>query len=502
MYLGSRPKRRRSSPWRVLTLLVLIGIGVYVLMQVRQEPVEPAAVVPTPTATRVASSYAAEAEDLYWEGDLAGAIAAYERALEMDPGRVEVTVSLARLLALEGRTMEAVELAKRAVERSPESARAWAVLGMAYDWHGGVAEALEACQRAIELDPDYADAHAYLAEAQVDAGGWAQATETARTAVDLDAGSVDVQRNYGYVMEVQGNYREALRAYQGALAIHPNLAYLHTAVGMNYLALGDFDAAMDSFERAIEVDPNRAKTYYRLGRAYYDRAQADQAQAHLEKAIEVDREFGPAFGYLGFVHWGRRNYEDAIPNLERAITLECMAARRRARRFIVTVEDRGEAVDNPSSPAVMRGDFAPLSLNETDRYRAELEPVVTGDGWQGAWGSVTLDTRTGVYTVTLEEMPETRRDESYVGWFEGVKTLPGDPLNTGELSLSNGDLEATFEAIWVRGPRIDYFYTLGLAHFYMAECEEAYPFFEAALQIDPEAENALRGVQLCEEAGG
>jgi hypothetical protein len=113
---------------------------------------------------------------------------------------------------------------------------------------------------------------------------------------------------------------------------------------------------------------------------------------------------------------------------------------------------------------------------------------------------VTLDTGTGVYTVTLEELPETRYDRAYVGWFEGVRTLSGDPLHTGRLSLNSGGLEAAFEATSVQGPRIDYFYTLGLAHFYMAECEKAYPLFEAALQIDPEAENALQGIRLCEQA--
>lgn len=499
MYLGSRPKKRRSSPWRVLTLLVLIGIGIYVLVQVNQEPVE-SAVVLTPTPTRLPSSYVAEAEELYRQGSLDTAITAYERALEMDPSKVEARVSLARLLALEGHTIEAVEYAEQAVNQAPESAQAWAILGMVYDWHGEVDQALEACRHAIELAPDHADAYAYLAEAHADAGNWAEATQSARTALDLDSQSVDVQRNYGYVMEVQGNYWEALKGYKQALKIHPNLAYLHVAVGQNYLALGSFDTAMESFEKATQVDPNSAEAYYRLGRAYYERGEPDQAQTYLEQAIEADPRYGPAYGYLAFTYWSRRDYEDAIPNLERAITLESMAARRRARGFLVTLENRGGQVVDPSSSVAMSGDFDPLSLDDTDTLRAELEPVTMEEGWQGARGSVTLDTQTGVYTVTLEALPETRYDRAYVGWFEGVKTLSGDPLNTAQLSPSSGDLEASFEAAWVQGPRIDYFYTLGLAHFYLAECEKAYPLFEAALQIDPEAENALQGIRLCEQA--
>jgi len=499
MYLGSRPKKRRSSPWRVLTLLVLIGFGIYVLVQVQREPVE-SAFVPTPTPTRLPASYITEAEDLYRQGNLEGAIAAYQRALEMGAGNVEATVSLARLLALERRTIEAVEYAERAVDQAPESARAWAVLGMVYDWHGEVDRALEACQHAIELAPDHADAYAYLAEAQADAGQWPEATQTIQTAVELDSESVDVQRNYGYVMEVQGNYWEAVRGYEEALTIHPNLAYLHIAVGKNHLALGDFDGAMESFQKATEVDPNSEEAYYRLGRAYYERGQPDEAQAYLEQAIEANPEYGPAYGYLAFTYWSRRDYEDAIPNLERAITLESRVARRRARGFVVTVEDRGGETVTPSSSVVMSGDFAPPSLDEAGILQADLEPLTTDEGWQGARGSVTFDTRTGVYTVTLERVPETRYNQAYVGWFEGVNAFSGDPLNTGQLSPNGGDLEASFEATRVRGPRIDYFYTLGLAHFYLDECETAYPLFEAALQINPEDENALQGIRLCDQA--
>jgi tetratricopeptide (TPR) repeat protein len=284
------------------------------------------------------------------------------------------------------------------------------------------------------------------------------------------------------------------------LAIHPHLAYLHIAVGKNYMALGNPDAALGSFEKAAEVDPRSAEAYYRLGRAYYDRGDPTTAQEYLQTATEVDPRFGSAFGYLAFTYWSRRNYEDAIPNLQRAIMLDAWRARRHARGFVVSLESRQGGLIQPSSEVVMDGDFEPTSFDNTDVLRASLSPLTIEDGWQGAQGSVILDTRTGVYTVTLEAMPATRYDRVYVGWFQGVRTLSGHPLSTGPLNLDEGSVEAQFEAVWVEGPRIDYFYTLGLAHFFLDECEKAYPFFDAALQINPEDENALRGVQLCREA--
>jgi len=506
MYLEPtiRRKKRRSSPLRVVFLLMLISAGIYVYATIQQEQVE-SPFIPTPTPTRSALSYATEAEELYLQGKLAEAITAYEQALALDPDDVLLYIPLARLLTLEGRTVEAVRHAQQATGMAPENARAWAVLGMAYDWKGNVPEAIDACKRAIELDPTYAEGYAYLAEAYADAVRWAEATETAQTALQLDGHSVDAHRNYGYVLERQANYWEAVEAYERALEIHPNLAYIHIAAGRNYIALGDFDAAVDSFQRAIEINPDDAEAYSGLGRAYYDIGEYEQAETYLKKAIEVDPKFGPAFGYLAFTYWARRNYESAIENLEPAIELECIAARQKAEAFKVTLEDPNSEMPGPSPDVVMRGDFAPTSSSPSggnrDTLQATLTPKEDTEAWANASGTVTFNTRTGKYTVKLEGLPRPRYGQVYAGWFEGVNALSGDPLGTGPLRpKTDGSVEAQLEATWVEGPRIEHFYTLGLAYFYMAECEKSYPLFDAALQIDPEEINALEGIRLCQEA--
>jgi tetratricopeptide (TPR) repeat protein len=489
---------------RMLFLLLLISGGVYVYTQIKQEQVE-SPFVPTPTPTRSALSYADEAEEWYLQGKLEEAIITYERAIALDPDDVLSYIPLARLLALEGRTVEAVRRAQQAVDMAPENAQAWAVLGMAYDWNGDVPEAIDACERAREFDPTYAEAYAYLAEAYVDAVRWVEATEAAQTAIKLDDRSVDAHRNYGYVLEQQGNYWEAVEEYERALEIHPYLAYIHIAAGRNYGVLGDFDAATGSFQRAIEIDPDSVEAYYRLGRAYYDLEEYERAETYFEQAIEADPEFGPAFGYLAFTYYRRRNYEDAIVSLEPAIELECIAARRQADTFYITIEETGSETLGPSAVLVMRGDFVfPSTGSEgsEDLLRVTLVPKEEDDEeWADARGTVTLNTRTGKYKVELEGMPRAQYGYAYVGWFDGVNALSGDPLSTGPLSVkADGSLEADFETGWVEGPRIEYFYTLGLCHFYMAECEKSYPLFDAALQIDPEDYSALEGIRLCQEA--
>jgi len=485
-------------------LLMLISAGIYVYAMIKQEHIE-SPFVPTPVPTRSALSYAAEAEELYLQGKLTEAIIAYEQAIALEPGDVLLYIPLARLLALEGRTVEAMRRARRATEMAPENARAWAVMGMAYDWNGDVPEAIDACKRAIELDPTYAEGYAYLAEAYADAVRWADATEAAQIALQLDDHSVDTHRNYGYVLEMQGNYWEALEAYERALEIHPNLAYIHIAAGRDHRALGDFDAAVRSFQRATEVDPNNAEAYDQLGWTYFNLGEYEQAETYHEQAVEADPEFGQALGHLAITYWVRRNYESAIPNFERAIELEFAAARQKAEVFYITIEDLGSDTPGPSPNVVVRGDFVPTSTGKQDTLRAALTPKEGDEAWVNAGGTVTFDTRTGKYTVEMKGLPRLEYGRAYVGWFDGINALSGDPLSSGQLRPeANGNLKVEIEATWVEGPAIEYFYTLGLAYFYMAECEKSYPLFDAALQIDPQEVNALEGIRLCQatETGG
>jgi tetratricopeptide (TPR) repeat protein len=497
MYLGElRPKpRRRSSPVRVVILLVLIGFSLYLYGLVRREEiVEP--YVPLPTPTRSALSYADEADDLYRQGQLRAAIERYRQARALDPSDVRLLIPLVRLLTVEGRLDEAIAGGEEAVRMAPENARAWAALGMAYDWRRQLTKAAEACSRAVELDPGEALGHACLAEVYADQMRWDEANEAAQRALSLDPNSVDAHRNHGYVLEVQGNWSGAIEEYRKALEIHPNLAYIHMAVGRNYRALGDFRAALEAFERAVEIDPDNALANDQLGWTYFNIGEYQQAELYLKQATESDPTLGQAFGHLAITYWTRRNYEAAIPNFEQALKLELAAARRRARAFVITVETPGEQLLLPSAEVVLRGEF--VASPDGASTQAILAPPTPGGARGNTGGSVTLDVLSGRYTLAVQGMPMRTDGRVYVGWFEGLDTLSGDPVHSEPLRIRlDGSAQIEQETGWVKAAPIEYYYTLGLAYYYLDQCEKAYPLFDAALQIDPEDPNAPEGIRLC-----
>jgi tetratricopeptide (TPR) repeat protein len=502
MYLGDprQSKNRRSSPVRVVILLLLIGFSLYLYALIRREDIEPP-FVPTPTPTRSALSYASEADELYQQGKVGRAISVYEQAIALDPDNVLIYIPMVRLLTLERRLDEALALGQTAVKIAPENAQAWTALCMAYDWSGEVGKAIEAGQRAIELDPRYAEGFAYLAEAYADASRWAEATEAAKTALELDDRSADVYRNYGYVLEVQGNWSGAIEAYKQALERHPNLAYVHIAIGRNYLALGNYEAALEHFLHAVEIDPDQALANDQVGWTYFGLGEYEQAETYLKRATELDPEFGRAFGHLAINYWSRRNYEAAIPNFERAIRLELTAARQRVPEFYVTIESPDSPLVQPSAEVLLSGEFVPASLGDPDVLRATLKPVMPYETGTVPTGTVTLDSRTGQYAVELGGMPLQSDGGLYIGWFVELKTLSGGSVRTEPLRVRfDGTCRAEGQLTYVDAAPIEYYYTLGLAYYYLDQCEKSYPLFDVAMEIDPEDPNAIEGIRLCQVA--
>lgn len=383
--LGSR--RRRTSPRRVLWLLIAIGAGVFVIVnqnQLRRQLVPP----PTPTATRTARSYVVEAEAVYETGNMPAAIDAYAQAVALDPQNVDALIKLSRLLVLRGRTTEGVQYAERAAQAAPKNAAAQAALAMAYDWHAGrlqqrgreleagdfFQKAIAAGQTAVTLDGTYAEAHAYLAETYADLGSWASAVDHAQQALDLDAQRADAQRALAYVRESQGNYAGAAEAYERAIQLAPHEVNLYVALGQDYRVLTDWPKALDAFERATKIDPAYVASFDELGWTYFYIEDYKQAQQILEKAIEVDPESWSARSHLAATYYARRNYEDAATTFKTAI--ELMNKDFDADRYCVVAKTSGcDRVVVAYATMAVANCYLAGAYNDPGKYEQEALPA-------------------------------------------------------------------------------------------------------------------------------
>jgi tetratricopeptide repeat protein len=109
-------------------------------------------------------------------GEWEQSIAAFRRALQLQPSVAELHFNLAGALQLSGRRDEAIGSYQNALSLRPDHADGWANLGNLYAELNRPTDAIAAFERAIALRPDFAMAHLNLGVAHLQIGnferGW------------------------------------------------------------------------------------------------------------------------------------------------------------------------------------------------------------------------------------------------------------------------------------------------------------------------------------------
>lgn len=335
MYLSGskwnmRKKKRRSNPFRVLILVLLIAAAIYFERVI--VPTIPPPFVPTPVPTRSPASFVLEAESLFEAGKLAQAEDAYNEAIGANPHEPEFHINLARIQVFSGKYEEAKESASNAVLIEPNSAIANAVYGwvldfLAFDTQDQtestalLVDALEHIERALDFDPNSALIQAYYAEVLIDyeIERYSDALAAAQLAVQLDPNLMEAHRALGYVWESTGTYDRALDSYLAAVRIHNNLPILFISVGNMYQALNDVESAKDSYLRAAALDPTNPDPLNRIALAESRVGNYGIASQYAADAVEKDPSNPRLHGNLGRMYFKNNENSKAIAELRLAV---------------------------------------------------------------------------------------------------------------------------------------------------------------------------------------
>jgi len=275
-------------------------------------------------------------------GDREKAIAAYERALDLDAGYGPLYVRLAQLLVPSDRE-RAASLCQRALELNPNNPTAIVGLGLCALAGGEPEAALARIEQALEIMPDYRQAHEALARALDELGREEEAQKhrematRGRTPVLGDHLFEMMLRNGMHLQTLLhdaielakgGLFEEADRALEVARSVDPDNLFTRRITGSVRSLQGRFEEAAEEYRQVLEVRPN----------AWDVKAELAEALSQLGEHAEAEAAFLAVLAQDPTQRYALEHYGQLLLKLERAEEAEKLlreaAARRPEERWI------------------------------------------------------------------------------------------------------------------------------------------------------------------------
>ena len=281
-------------------------------------------------------------------GDLAGAHAAFDKAIAVAPGQAPAHFGLGLVELREGSGDAAVASLKRAFALDPKLNGVSLFLGIAQYQTGAGIEAAASLRNAIAIDPRNTEALTWLGIVEIGLDHPEQAAEPLDRAAalshpdahvlyydarahrltaekvyqrlyQLDPDSVLVHRALAESLAASGQPENASAEYEKALRKEPNNAELYEALGEQEQKLSRFTEAEKTYKQELALSPGNPVANYNLGKIAVEHGRPDEGVRLLQAALAAHATPAPANFYLGLGLSELGQTNEAATALERAL---------------------------------------------------------------------------------------------------------------------------------------------------------------------------------------
>jgi len=264
------------------------------------------------------------AEAALVQGDAESARADVVRVLEVRPEHPGANFLDARLL-LQDNDLEAADLAlRRVIRAAPNHMPSFLLLGALHYNQNNLAQAESHLLRFVGAHPEHLPARKLLAATKMKLQSPDQAIETLRVALD-GAGQTDdpqLLALLGSAYLQSGEYDLGNRYLQQAAEIAPDISAIRTQLALSHLASGATDQAVTELESAVDLGQGLLQADVLLVLAHLrnnNQAQAVQAAAEL---VEKLPDNAMPHNLLGLARMAEGSVEEAQQAFEKALEIQ------------------------------------------------------------------------------------------------------------------------------------------------------------------------------------
>jgi tetratricopeptide (TPR) repeat protein len=307
---GFRPKRTHAAVCAALLLACLLvsrsslGAGQQAAGSAAAPPPPAAMSVPSPQAMALVS----QGSGLLQHNDLAGAVSAFQKAIQDDPSFGAAHRGLGIALWQQGNLSGAWQEMNAVARLEPESARAHYELGRLA---GHIASG-PAKKAAADTGLSAGDLHEIaLSEVQ-------KASSLAPHDFNMRLELSQLELNAGRKKDAQADALGALPLASTAV----ERAMGHVALARAFSSTGDEMRAEAEYKKAAQENPSGGAAYLGLGEIALFQQNTAQAAQYFNQAVQQAPDYGPAYAALAqlYIHAHRRT--EALGMLQKAVALD------------------------------------------------------------------------------------------------------------------------------------------------------------------------------------
>jgi len=287
------------------------------------------------------------------QGDIADAVVAYRKAVDLNPGDSAARQSLNRLslpdsprqlakpqevgrddlqkvsefegYIRQSRFSELEPLLADYLMVHPKSSWAWYALGYCQFAQKKIGDSIQSLAKSLELNVENANAHKILGRDLMVIGRFDAAQTEFEQGIRYDPNSAENLYDLGKLFSLRDNWEQARKQFQAAIQINPSYLEAIDALGLAEEELGDDAAAVRSYERAISLNEHQhgsfAASHVSLS-AYYNRTgNPAKALDYAEQALRLDPKSDVAWFQKAKAQEGQGHLDEAVDSLNQATTL-------------------------------------------------------------------------------------------------------------------------------------------------------------------------------------
>ncbi|MBD2313865.1 tetratricopeptide repeat protein [Desertifilum sp. FACHB-1129] len=256
-------------------------------------------------------------------GQLEEAIACYDKAIEIKPDLHEAWYNRGGVLGNLGQLEEAIASYRQALYHKPDFPEAWFNRGVALGNLGQFEEAIACCDQALKLQPDNYQARIFKGAILCDhLQQYEEAIASFDKVIEFKPDFHPAWSNRGVALDNLGQFEEAIASYDQAIEIKPDFPEAWSSRGVALFNLGQLEEAIASYDQAIEIKPDFPEAWSSRGVALFNLGQLEEAIASFDQVIEIKPDDHQAWYNRSVALANLGQLEEAIASFDKALEIK------------------------------------------------------------------------------------------------------------------------------------------------------------------------------------